>query len=199
MAQPSYGPPGRPNRAGYPLLLPHDSGEQVQLGDPDVPVNRAGVPKLHPANDANCTRENWESQGWRGVTRRPSRDRLAGEPPLLRPPANRSTAATPDVTGKQADAPGRGSDRGRPHPLHQKERLRAVRGYIGFVAWLPLGKILLGLQQPTNYQQLAHQLVEGLAGGAPVRIPQRPSEEHTGSLLFLRRHPPRFGHPYSPH
>ena len=81
VAQPPYGPPSRPNRTGYPLRLPHDPGEQPQLDDPDGPVNRAGVPKLHPANDADCTRENWEGPGWRGATRRPSRDRLEGEPP----------------------------------------------------------------------------------------------------------------------
>jgi hypothetical protein len=33
-----------------------------------------------------------------------------------------------------------------------------------------LGEALLGLQQPIHHQQLAHQLVEGLTGGLPVRI-----------------------------
>jgi hypothetical protein len=80
VAQPPMAVLRRPNRTSYPLRLPYDPGEQVQLGRSGRPVNGAGVPKRHPANDADCTRENWEGPGWRGATRRPSRDRLEGEP-----------------------------------------------------------------------------------------------------------------------
>jgi hypothetical protein len=38
---------------------------------------------------------------------------------------------------------------------------------------LALGEALLGLQQPTKHQQLAHQVIQGLAGGLPVRIGDR--------------------------
>jgi len=51
------------------------------------------------------------------------------------------------------------------------------------------------LLQPVRHQQLAHQVVEGLAGGLPVRIAQRPSEKRVGLLSLLRQHPPRAGHP----
>src|SRR4029453_2692942 len=59
---------------------------------------------------------------------------------------------------------------------------------------LPLGETLLGLQQPMHHQQLAHQVIQGLAGGPPVRIRQRPSKKRVGLLALLRRHPPRVGH-----
>ena len=36
--------------------------------------------------------------------------------------------------------------------------------------WSAPGEPFLGLQQPMRYQQLAHQVIEGLAGGPPVRI-----------------------------
>jgi hypothetical protein len=72
VAQPSMGLLRRPNRTGYPLRLPHDPGEQVQLDDPDGPINHADVPELHPANDTDCTRENWEGSGWRGAPGRGS-------------------------------------------------------------------------------------------------------------------------------
>jgi hypothetical protein len=48
-----------------------------------------------------------------------------------------------------------------------------------------LGKPFLGLQQPVHYQQLAHQVIQGLAGGPPARITQRPGEERVGLLLLL--------------
>jgi hypothetical protein len=99
VAQPSYGPPASPESYGLPLQLPHDSGEQVQLGRSGRPVNRASVPKRHPANDANCTRENWEGPGWRGATRRPSRDRLEGEP--LAATGQPAHAPYPDGGGRQ--------------------------------------------------------------------------------------------------
>jgi hypothetical protein len=48
-----------------------------------------------------------------------------------------------------------------------------------------LGEALLGLQQPMHHQQLAHQVIQGLAGGSPVRIAQRPGKEHMSLLLLL--------------
>jgi hypothetical protein len=47
---------------------------------------------------------------------------------------------------------------------------------------LPLGETFLGLQQPVHHQQLAHQVVQGLAGGSPVRIADRPGQERVGLL-----------------
>ncbi|HEY6592291.1 MAG TPA: histidine kinase dimerization/phospho-acceptor domain-containing protein [Actinomycetota bacterium] len=36
-----------------------------------------------------------------------------------------------------------------------------------------LGKTLLGLQRSMHHQQLAHQVIQGLAGGPPARITRR--------------------------
>jgi hypothetical protein len=47
---------------------------------------------------------------------------------------------------------------------------------------LALGEAFLGLQQPMHHQQLAQQVVQGLAGGSPVRIGHRPGEERMGLL-----------------
>jgi len=61
---------------------------------------------------------------------------------------------------------------------------------------LALGEALLGLQQPMHHQQLAHQIIEGLAGGPPVGIADRPSKERVGRAgsgqgAARRRRPPR--------
>ena len=40
-----------------------------------------------------------------------------------------------------------------------------------------LRETLLGLQQPMQHHQLAHQVVQGLAGGLPVRIGDRPDQQ----------------------
>ena len=58
-----------------------------------------------------------------------------------------------------------------------------------------LGQALLGLQQPTNHQQLAHQVIQGLASGLPVWIGDRPDQERVGLAVLLRGHPPRVRHP----
>jgi hypothetical protein len=49
-----------------------------------------------------------------------------------------------------------------------------------------------------HHQQLAHQVIEGLAGGFPVRIGQRPGKEGMGLLALLRSHPPRVFYPPRP-
>jgi hypothetical protein len=60
---------------------------------------------------------------------------------------------------------------------------------------LALGEALLGLQQPMHHQQLAHQVIEGLAGSLPVRIADRPGEERMGLLSLLSSHAPWVCHP----
>ena len=60
---------------------------------------------------------------------------------------------------------------------------------------LTLGEMLLGLQEPMHHDQLAHQVVEGLAGGLPVRIGDRPDQQRVGLAMLLRGHPPRVRHP----
>jgi hypothetical protein len=62
-------------------------------------------------------------------------------------------------------------------------------------ARLAPGQTLLGLQQSMHHQQLAHQVIQGLAGAFPVGIAQRPSKERVSLLTLLRSHPPRVGHP----
>ena len=57
------------------------------------------------------------------------------------------------------------------------------------------GEALLGLQQPTHYQQLARQVVEGLAGGLLVRIGDHPDQQRMSLAMLLRGHPPRVRHP----
>ena len=47
-------------------------------------------------------------------------------------------------------------------------------GPSGVTAPRTRGEALLGLQQPTHHHQLAHQVIQGLAGGLPVRIGDRP-------------------------
>jgi hypothetical protein len=49
-----------------------------------------------------------------------------------------------------------------------------------------LGEALLGLQQPMHHQQLAHQLLEGLAAGLPVRIAGRLDQQRMRFDVILR-------------
>jgi hypothetical protein len=63
--------------------------------------------------------------------------------------------AWPALPAKQANAPGRGSDRGRPHPKAPNNRNSAL-GLSAVTSRLALGEALLGLQQPMHHQQLAH-------------------------------------------
>ena len=58
----------------------------------------------------------------------------------------------------------------RIHAQHWKERY----GSSAVTSRLALGEALLGLQQPMHHQQLAHQVIQGLASGLPVRIADRP-------------------------
>src|SRR5918993_475534 len=58
-----------------------------------------------------------------------------------------------------------------------------------------LGEALLGLQQPTNHHQLAHQVVQGLFGSLPVRIGDRLDQQRVSLPMLLRGHPPRVRHP----
>jgi hypothetical protein len=60
---------------------------------------------------------------------------------------------------------------------------------------LPLGEAVLGLQQPTNHQQPAHQVVQGLAGGVPVWVGDHPDQQRVGLAMLLRGHPSRVRHP----
>jgi hypothetical protein len=48
-----------------------------------------------------------------------------------------------------------------------------------------LGEALLGLQQPVHHQQLAHQVVEGCAGGLPVRVADRLDQQRVRLALLL--------------
>jgi hypothetical protein len=45
-----------------------------------------------------------------------------------------------------------------------------------------------------HHQQLAYQVIQGLAGGSPVRIGQCPGEKRVSLLSLLRVHPPRILH-----
>ena len=45
-----------------------------------------------------------------------------------------------------------------------------------------------------HHRQLAHQVVQGLAGGLPVRIGDRPDQQRVGLAMLLRGHPPRVRH-----
>jgi hypothetical protein len=50
---------------------------------------------------------------------------------------------------------------------------------------LVLGEVFFGLQQPVNHQQLAHQVVQGLACGLPVRIADCLDQQGVGLLMTL--------------
>src|SRR5215218_11360132 len=63
---------------------------------------------------------------------------------------------------------------------------------------LPLGETFLGLRQPVHHQQLAQQVIQGLAGGPPVGIAECPCKERVGLLSLLRGHPPWVFHPLAP-
>src|SRR5512132_1991035 len=65
----------------------------------------------------------------------------------------------------------------------------------GVTSRCALREAVLGLQEPMQHDQLAHQVVEGLAGGLPVRIGDRPDQQRVGLTLPLRGHPPRVRHP----
>jgi hypothetical protein len=81
---------------------------------------------------------------------------------------------------------------------YQTERLRTCSRYVGSAGGSRWSEALLGLQQPMNHQQLAHQLVQGLAGGLPVRIADRLDQQRVRLALLLRGHPPGVRHPCSP-
>jgi hypothetical protein len=172
-----------------------------------VLVNRACIPNAHPAMAKNCARRTDEpaeipmhrarQPGW-----------LAGEPP--EPTGQPKHALPAGETGKQANAPaggptqpGRSRLRRKRPRVFQPGRLRRValekRCRPSFVTpTLALVEALLGLQQPMRYQQPAQQVIQGLAGGSPLRIAERPSQERIGSLSLLRGHPPRVLHPPRP-
>src|SRR5215213_9901465 len=59
------------------------------------------------------------------------------------------------------------------------------------------GQALLGLQQPVQDQQPAHQLVQGVAGHSPVRMVGGLGEKRVGLGLLLKTHPVRV-HPRPP-
>ena len=65
----------------------------------------------------------------------------------------------------------------------------------GVTSRLALREAVLGLQEPMQHDQLAHQVVQGLAGGLPVRIGDRPDQQRVGLAVLLRGHPPRVRHP----
>src|SRR5215211_9028779 len=76
-----------------------------------------------------------------------------------------------------------------------RERAPAMPPTLRLGDRLARGEALLGLQQPTHHHQLAHQVVQGLAGGLPVRIGDRPDQQRVGLTMLLRGHPPRVRHP----
>jgi hypothetical protein len=91
---------------------------------------------------------------------------------------------------RQANAPGRGSDRGRPHPHslhHQKERPRAVSRYVSAGAWRGAPRLPAADAPPAACASGRRG-----PGWQPAR-PDRchPGKEPVGLLLFLRGHPPR--------
>jgi hypothetical protein len=61
-------PCGPPSSRSCSLPVPHGWRTWCSLSDPATSRHRAGAPKVHPAMGANCTRENWETQGQRGAT-----------------------------------------------------------------------------------------------------------------------------------
>ena len=135
MAQP-YGPPGR-RSSSLPVQLPHLGEHGAAWVIRHVPVNRAWVPKAHPAIGDSRTRraanrlrsiEPGQAPGdiarLRGSWPGPDCDGSSVPGPLASPvgwavsppgltgqPKHASYPA--GAPGKQADAPGRGSDRGR--------------------------------------------------------------------------------------
>ena len=161
--------------------LPHSRRTWCILGDPP----RSGQPRRRTKSHATVGQElHW--------AHRPTEARL---------PA--------DETGKQANAPAggptqpgrsrlrrkrpRGSpSRGRPSCVAAR---KSACGPLAVTSRLALGEAVLGLQQPTNHQQHAHQVIERLAGGLPVRIGDRPDQQRMGLAMLLRGNPPRVRHP----
>jgi hypothetical protein len=45
-----------------------------------------------------------------------------------------------------------------------------------------------------HHHQLAHQVAQGLAGGLPVRVGDRPDQQRVGLAMLLKGHPPALVH-----
>ena len=133
-----YGPPGR-RSCGQPVQLPHSWRTWCSLDDPAHSGQPCMRTKIPSRDRRNCTRRaDEQAEIHRTGPRPPETPRLRGSwpgpdcdgssvPGPLASPVD--WAVSPGLTGqpkhasypagapgKQADAPGRGSDRGRPSP-----------------------------------------------------------------------------------
>jgi hypothetical protein len=109
----------------------------------------------------------------------PSRRTGLRRSPTAPPAGTRWWSPSPDRTVRAGRPPGRSREGLPVLSLGRSKDASASSG----CSPLALGEALLGLQQ---HQQHAHQVIERLAGGLPVRIADRSGKERVGLLALLR-------------